>query len=151
MYQWLCADLAATDQDFIIAFWHHPPYTKGSHDSDNAIDSNGIMQEMRERFLPVLDAYGVDLVLTGHSHSYERSLLLHDHYGVSSTLQSGAPRDRRRRRRSGRRRRLPEGRARPLARFGRGLLGGGELVPDLGRGAQPSRHAGEPEHPRLAA
>jgi hypothetical protein len=85
MYQWLCADLAATDQDFIIAFWHHPPYTKGSHDSDNAADSSGIMRDMRERFLPVLDAYGVDLVLTGHSHSYERSLLLHDHYGVSST------------------------------------------------------------------
>ena len=63
MYQWLCADLAATDQDFIIAFWHHPPYTKGSHDSDNPIDSEGRMQEMRERFLPVLDAYGVDLVL----------------------------------------------------------------------------------------
>jgi len=85
MYQWLCADLAATDQDFIIAYWHHPPYTKGSHDSDNVIDSTGRMQQMRERFLPVLDAYGVDLVLTGHSHSYERSLLLHDHYGVSST------------------------------------------------------------------
>jgi len=85
MYQWLCADLAATEQDFIIAFWHHPPYTKGSHDSDNAIDSTGRMQEMRERFLPVMDAYGVDLVLTGHSHSYERSLLLHDHYGVSSS------------------------------------------------------------------
>ena len=85
MYQWLCADLAATDQDFIIAFWHHPPYTKGSHDSDDATDSNGIMQEMRERFLPVMDVYGVDLVLTGHSHSYERSVLLHDHYGVSST------------------------------------------------------------------
>ncbi len=85
MYQWLCADLAATDQDFIIAFWHHPPYTKGSHDSDNLIDSEGRMQQMRERFLPVLDAYGVDLVLSGHSHSYERSLLLHDHYDVSST------------------------------------------------------------------
>lgn len=85
MYQWLCADLAASDQDFIIAFWHHPPYTKGSHDSDNLIDSTGRMQEMRERFLPVMDAYGVDLVLSGHSHSYERSLLLHDHYGVSSS------------------------------------------------------------------
>ena len=85
MYQWLCADLAATEQDFIIAFWHHPPYTKGSHDSDNPIDSTGRMQEMRERFLPVMYAYGVDLVLSGHSHSYERSLLLHDHYGVSSS------------------------------------------------------------------
>jgi hypothetical protein len=85
MYQWLCADLAATDQAFIIAFWHHPPYTKGSHDSDNPADSAGILFQMRERFLPVLDAYGVDLVLTGHSHSYERSVLIHDHYGVSST------------------------------------------------------------------
>ena len=34
MYQWACADLAATDKDFIIAIWHHPPYTKGSHNSD---------------------------------------------------------------------------------------------------------------------
>ena len=150
MYQWLCADLAATEQDFIIAFWHHPPYTKGSHDSDNAIDSTGRMQEMRERFLPVMDAYGVDLVLSGHSHSYERSLLLHDHYGVSSSYNpslhaidtgdgdpdgDGA---------------YAEERARPLAGFGRGLLGGGELVPDLGWDAQSSRHAAQPEHPRLA-
>jgi hypothetical protein len=48
-------------------------------------DSAGIMRDMRERFLPVLDAYGVDLVLTGHSHSYERSVLLNDHYGLSSS------------------------------------------------------------------
>jgi hypothetical protein len=85
MYQWLCADLAATDQDFIVAFWHHPPYTKGSHDSDNVVDSGGRMQEMRERILPVLEAYGADLMLTGHSHSYERSVLLDGHYGASSS------------------------------------------------------------------
>src|SRR5438477_3335717 len=34
MCNWLAADLAATTQDWLIAFWHHPPYTKGSHDSD---------------------------------------------------------------------------------------------------------------------
>ena len=34
MYNWLCEDLAATTQDFIISYWHHPPYTRGSHDSD---------------------------------------------------------------------------------------------------------------------
>jgi hypothetical protein len=76
MYQWLCADLAATDQDFVIAYWHHPPYSKGSHDSDDS----GHMEEMRERFVPVLEDYGVDLQLTGHSHSYERSILLDGHY-----------------------------------------------------------------------
>jgi hypothetical protein len=31
----------------------------------------------------------VDLVLTGHSHSYERSKFLNGHYGVSSTLTEG--------------------------------------------------------------
>jgi hypothetical protein len=81
MYQWLCADLAATEQDFVIAVWHHPPYSKGSHDSD--LESQ--LVEMRQRFMPVLEAYGVDLVLTGHSHGYERSVLIDGHYGTSST------------------------------------------------------------------
>lgn len=33
MWTWLDADLGATAQTWIIAFWHHPPYSKGSHDS----------------------------------------------------------------------------------------------------------------------
>jgi hypothetical protein len=41
---------------------------------------------MREFALPILEAYGVDLVLSGHSHSYERSMLLAGHYGASDTL-----------------------------------------------------------------
>jgi hypothetical protein len=41
---------------------------------------------MRQRFGPILEAGGVDLVLGGHSHIYERSFLLNGHYGVSSTL-----------------------------------------------------------------
>ncbi len=88
MLTWLAADLAATDTDqqWIIAFWHHPPYTKGSHDSDNAGDSFGKMRDMRQNVMPVLESYGVDLVLNGHSHSYERSFLLDGHYGTSGTL-----------------------------------------------------------------
>jgi len=86
MYQWLCADLQATRKDWVIAYWHHPPYTKGSHDSDNPIDSGARMQDMRERFLPVLEGYGVDLVLAGHSHNYERSVLIDGHYGTSDTF-----------------------------------------------------------------
>jgi len=34
MLTWLENDLMNTAQDWIIAFWHHPPYSKGSHDSD---------------------------------------------------------------------------------------------------------------------
>jgi hypothetical protein len=41
---------------------------------------------MREFALPILEEGGVDLVLTGHSHGYERSYLLDGHYGDSSTL-----------------------------------------------------------------
>ena len=41
------------------------------------------MQEMRENFLPILEEHGVDLVLNGHSHIYERSYLLKGHYGYS--------------------------------------------------------------------
>jgi hypothetical protein len=43
---------------------------------------------MRQRALPLLENGGVDLVLTGHSHSYERSFLLDKHYGASTTLTS---------------------------------------------------------------
>ena len=33
----------------------------------------------------MLEDYGVDLVLAGHSHAYERSILLDGHYGTSDT------------------------------------------------------------------
>ena len=86
MLNWLEADLASTDQDWVIAYWHHPPYTKGSHDSDKRDDSGGRMAEMREHALVILEDAGVDLVLGGHSHSYERSMLIDGHYGDSSTF-----------------------------------------------------------------
>jgi len=84
MLTWLENDLASTTQDWIIAFWHHPPYSKGSHDSD----ASGHLTEVRENFLPILESYGVDLVLNGHSHAYERSYLLNEHYGYSNTLNN---------------------------------------------------------------
>lgn len=89
MMRWLRDDAAATTQDWVVAYWHHPPYTKGSHDSDDAYDSAGRMRDMRENALPILDSIGVDLVLAGHSHSYERSYLLNGHYGLSTTLTAG--------------------------------------------------------------
>lgn len=87
MVQWLKQDLAQTDQEWILAFWHHPPYTKGTHDSDNIKDSGGRMTEMREQILPTLEAGGVDLVLGGHSHAYERSYMIAGHYGLSTEFE----------------------------------------------------------------
>ena len=84
MYNWALSDIQSTTQDWIVAYWHHPPYTKGSHDSDN--ESNLI--DMRQNFLPMLESNGVDLVLSGHSHSYERSYFLNGHYGNANTFNS---------------------------------------------------------------
>lgn len=87
MLTWLKKDLAAAKgQRWLIAFFHHPPYSKGGHDSDSTADAGDRMIQMRQHALPILEAGGVDLVLCGHSHSYERSFLLDGHYGHSSTL-----------------------------------------------------------------
>lgn len=86
MADWLRRDLAQNKKPWVIAAFHHPPYTKGSHDSDSDYDSRGRMQDMRENILPILEAEGVDLVLTGHSHMYERSYLLDCAYGYSESF-----------------------------------------------------------------
>ena len=82
MYNWCQNDIQNTTADWIIAFWHHPPYSKGENDSD----MGQRQKDMREDFLPLLESNGVDLVLAGHSHSYERSHLLNGHYGKSDTF-----------------------------------------------------------------
>jgi len=93
MAQWLTNDLAANTQPWVIAYWHHPPYTKGSHNSDNSNFLDGELVDMRENILPILENGGVDLVLNGHSHSYERSFLLDSHYGYSSSLNASMIKD----------------------------------------------------------
>ncbi len=48
------------------------------------------MQAVRENVLPLLEEGGVDLVLSGHSHAYERSHLIDGHYGDSTTFSASA-------------------------------------------------------------
>lgn len=83
MMQWLEADLKKNTAKWTIAFWHHPPYSKSSHDSD----TEGQLIQMRENANPLLEKYGVDLVLCGHSHGYERSFFIDGHYGMSETFE----------------------------------------------------------------
>ncbi len=83
MLAWLEMDLASTDADWLVVYFHHPPYTKGSHDSDTEIGHI----EMRERVMPMLEAAGVDLVLGGHSHIYERSYLIKGAYDTPTTAE----------------------------------------------------------------
>jgi hypothetical protein len=84
MASWLKADLEKTKADWLIAFWHHPPYTKGSHDSDKEED----LTEMRKLIMPIIEAGGVDVVLTGHSHIYERSMLMDGAYATPTVAEN---------------------------------------------------------------
>lgn len=88
MANWLKKDLAKNSKPWVIAAFHHPPYSKGSHDSDDSRDSRGRMQDMRENFVPILEQAGVDIVLSGHSHMYERSYLIDCAYQLSDKFSS---------------------------------------------------------------
>jgi predicted MPP superfamily phosphohydrolase len=84
MISWLQSDLAANTLPWTIVFFHNPCYSKGYHDSDVEND----LIYMRQNVNPVLEAYNVDLVLTGHSHDYERSYLLKGHFGNAASFDS---------------------------------------------------------------
>ena len=90
MLTWLQADLAATTADWVIAVWHRPPYTRGLlHNSDTEVNEIN----MRVNVVPVLESLGVDLVLCGHSHSYERSYFINGHYGLANTFTDAMKKD----------------------------------------------------------
>lgn len=90
--QWIKKDLEAlaasmapgARRGWVIAYWHHPPFTMGSHNSDNETE----LVKIRENFIRILERYGVDLVLCGHSHDYERSRLMKGYYGKEADFDS---------------------------------------------------------------
>jgi hypothetical protein len=59
--QWLAADLAANPAACTLAYWHIPVWSSGGRDSSNMAS---ITQQLYDA--------GVDVVLTGHDHIYER-------------------------------------------------------------------------------
>lgn len=79
--QWLEAELAAaradTGIDWIVVFVHYPVMsTAGGSDLG-----------LRQQYQPLFDEYGVDLVLTGHSHDYERMYPVRGVVAGSPTLE----------------------------------------------------------------
>jgi len=81
MVEWLEADLAAADKPWTIAIWHHPVLT--GHD-----DRVGHLL-MILRAIPVLQEHGVDLVLVGHDHFYQRFQRLRFEEGVAVADPAG--------------------------------------------------------------
>lgn len=90
MRDWLKEDLASNFADWCIIIFHHPPYSKGSHDSDFGSSIDAPMTLIREEFTQIFEDYGVDLVFAGHSHIYERSAYLNGHRGKSDTFSPEA-------------------------------------------------------------
>ena len=80
--KWLKRDLAANKLPWTIVIFHHPPYSKGGHNSD----TEESMVLLRENLTPILERYGVDLVLNGHSHGYERTYRLKGLRGLAATF-----------------------------------------------------------------
>jgi len=60
--RWLAADLAASPRRCVLAFWHHPRFSSGSHGSDASLT---------DLWRTLYDARA-DLVVNGHDHTYER-------------------------------------------------------------------------------
>lgn len=75
---WLESTLAANDATWTIATLHHPPYSGGSH---------GSSMDVRDAFVPLFERYGVQLVLAGHDHDYQRSEVIE---GVTYVVSGGA-------------------------------------------------------------
>ena len=82
-YLWLEDDLQYINENikFVIAIFHHPPFSTGHHNEDE--------KSLRQTIIPLFEQYSVDIVFNGHDHDYERSLYNNIYYIV--TGGGGAP------------------------------------------------------------
>ena len=74
-YKWLNKSLADSKATWKFVCHHHPPYSSDENDYGNLWRSNKSTRgDLRVRELvPLYDKHGVDIVWTGHIHSYERT------------------------------------------------------------------------------
>jgi hypothetical protein len=65
-YSWLKNDLerSQAETQFTAVIFHHPLFTSSLHEADE--------KKFGKDVIPLFERYGVDLVLSGHNHSYER-------------------------------------------------------------------------------
>jgi hypothetical protein len=81
---WLEKELAGSDSEWKICFFHHPLYSSG--------DTHGSDTKLRDVLEPLFLKYGVDLVLTGHEHFYER---IKPQHGINYIIAGSAAKVRR--------------------------------------------------------
>jgi predicted MPP superfamily phosphohydrolase len=80
---WLGRTLATTTARWRVVLLHHPPYSSGYHGSSTAV---------RHAFSPVFERYGVQLVLSGHEHDYQRTTPVNGVTYIVSGAGSGSRR-----------------------------------------------------------
>jgi 3',5'-cyclic AMP phosphodiesterase CpdA len=80
---WLERTLAAATETWRIVILHHSPYSAGYQGSDLTV---------RKAFTPLFTRYGVQLVMSGHDHDYQRSKPLGGVTYVISGAASGTRR-----------------------------------------------------------
>lgn len=71
--KWIEEQLAGSDAEWKFAMFHFPPYS-----------SDGGYPEIRRKWCPLFDKYHVDIVMSGHVHSYMRTKPMNDGDPVSS-------------------------------------------------------------------
>ena len=82
--EWLEKELAASGSEWKICFFHHPLYSSG--------DTHGSDTKLRDLLEPIFLKHGVDLVLTGHEHFYER---IKPQHGINYIIAGSAAKVRR--------------------------------------------------------
>jgi len=80
MLKWLENDLRTTRQFWRIVYFHYPPFATGNNVGDK--ESTWV----RTYMVPLFDAYGVQLVFSGHEHSYQRSVPMRKSSFVGSAV-----------------------------------------------------------------
>ena len=60
--QWLQEELASSDAQCTLAYWHHPLFSSGDHGGDTSVQA--IFQALYDD--------GAELVINGHDHNFER-------------------------------------------------------------------------------
>ncbi len=73
MLTWLNHDLQTSNQTWKLVFFHHSVFSNGAHGTWGDVREN---RSMRQNLLPVLQQNGVQLVMYGHDHMYQRSVPL---------------------------------------------------------------------------
>ena len=88
-YVWLDKQLSDSNADWKFVCHHHPPYSSDENDYGNLWIQNKSRQgDLNARHLSALyDKYEVDVVWTGHIHSYERTWRIRG----GKTVEKGGP------------------------------------------------------------